>query len=64
MLNSLGLNIAKLFRYFETGKLNSFWKAPNNLEPEIFKKPSRKRLVKKGNKINKAMLDNCYNKVH
>ena len=62
MLNSLGLNIAKIFRYFETGKLNSFWKAPDNLEPEEFKKPNRKRLVKKGNKINQAMLDNYYNK--
>lgn len=62
MLNSLGLNIAKLFRYFETGKLNSFWKAPDNLEPEEFKKPNRKRLVKKGNKINQAMIDNLYSK--
>lgn len=62
MLNSLGLNIAKVFRYFETGKLNSFWRTPDNLESEIFKKPNRKRLVKKGSKINKAMLDNYYNK--
>lgn len=62
MLNSLGLNIAKLFRYFETGKLNSFWKAPDNLESELFKKPNQKRLVKKGNRINQAMLENYYRK--
>ena len=62
MLNSLGLNIAKLFRYFETGKLNSFWKAPDNLEPEIFKKPNQKRLAEKGSRINQAMFENCYRK--
>ena len=62
MLNSLGLNIAKLFRYFETGKLNSFCKAPDNLEPEIFKKPNQKRLAKKGSRINQAMFENCYRK--
>lgn len=64
MLNSLGLNIAKLFRYFETGMLNSFWKAPDNLEPEIFKKPNQKRLAKKGSRINQAMLENCYRKAN
>lgn len=62
MLNSLGLNVAKLFRYFETGKLNSFWIAPIDLEPEEFKKPNLKRLVKKGKKINASMIEN-YDKV-
>ena len=47
MLNSLGLNIAKLFRFFETGKLNAFWTAPSDLQPEEFKKPNLMRLVKK-----------------
>ena len=42
MLNSLGLNIAKLFRFFKTGKLNSYWIAPENLEKEEFKKPNLK----------------------
>lgn len=58
MLNFLGLNIAKLFRYYETGKINKFWIAPDNLETEIFKKPSWKRLAKKGKKLNLKMKEN------
>ena len=58
MLNFLGLNIAKLFRFYETGKLNKFWIAPDNLEPETFKKPSWKRLAKKGRKLNIKMKEN------
>ena len=58
MLTALGLNIAKLIRYYQTGKLNKFWIAPNNLEPEEFRKPSWKRLAKKGTKINKAQYEN------
>lgn len=58
MLNSLGLNIAKLFRYFETGRLNAFWTAPSDLETEKFKKPNLKRLVKKGKRINKEIFNN------
>lgn len=58
MLNFLGLNIAKLFRFYETGKLNKFWIAPDNLEPETFKKPSWKRLAKKGRKLNIMMKEN------
>ncbi len=57
MLNSLGLNIAKLFRFFETGKLNSFWTATEDLQPEEFKKPNLKRLVKKGKRINREMIE-------
>ena len=53
MLTALGLNIAKLIRFYETGKLNKYWVAPSNLEPENFRKPSYKRLAKKGIKINK-----------
>lgn len=52
MLNYLGFNIAKLFRYYETGNQNTFWTIPDHLEPETFKKPSWKRLVKKGRKVN------------
>ena len=58
MLNFLGLNIAKAFRFYETGKLNKFWIAPDNLEPETFKKPSWKRLAKKGRKLNNKMKEN------
>lgn len=57
MLTALGLNIAKLIRFYETGKLNKYWDAPNDLEPEQFKKPSWKRLAKKGIKINKAQYE-------
>ena len=57
MMNYLGFNIAKLFRYFETGKQNLFWTIPNNLEPESFNKPSCKCLTKKGNKVNEKMRE-------
>ena len=57
MLTALGLNIAKLIRFYETGKLNKYWDAPKDLEPEQFKKPSWKRLTKKGIKINKAQYE-------
>ena len=57
MLNSLGLNIAKLFRFFDTGKLSAFWSAPSDLQPEEFKKPNLKRLVKKGERINREMIE-------
>lgn len=58
MLNFLGLNIAKLFRFYETGNINKFWIAPENLESEVFKRPSWKRLAKKGRKLNIKMKDN------
>ena len=57
MLNSLGLNVAKLFRFLETGKLNAFWIAPNDLQPEEFRKPNLKRLIKKGKRINQEMIE-------
>lgn len=52
MLMFLGLNLKKLFNYFKTGKTPTSWIAPKNLEPQQFKKPSAKRLSKKGRKIN------------
>ena len=58
MLNFLGLNIAKLFRFYETRKTNTYWTVPTILETEKFKKPSIKRLIKKANKLNKTMVDN------
>ena len=57
MLYFLGLNLAKLFRFFQTGSLNRFWKAPESLGPEEFRKPSARKLSKKGKKINQRMLE-------
>ena len=50
MLHLLGYATRKLFRFFETNKKCNFWSAPSNLIPEQFKKPSAKRLAKKGSK--------------
>lgn len=50
MLHLLGYAIRKLFRFFETNKKCNFWTAPPDLEPEKFKKPSAKKLAKKGSK--------------
>ena len=57
MLYFLGLNLAKLFRFFQTGSLNRFWKAPESLRPEEFRKPSARKLSKKGQKINQRVLE-------
>ena len=51
MLNALGLTIAKLFRFYETGAVPEYWSPPPNLEGQKFKKPSAKRLSKKGRKV-------------
>lgn len=51
-LTMLGLNVRRLFSYFATGHLPSPWKAPQGIEPEEFKKPSAKRLSRKGRRIN------------
>ncbi len=52
MLTFLGVNIKKLFDYYYTNKQPKFWVAPDDIESETFKKPSAKRLAKKGAKIN------------
>ena len=52
MLVLLGLNIKKLFIYYSTNKYLKFWKAPLELQAQSFKKPSAKRLSKKGSIIN------------
>lgn len=57
MLNFLGMNIAKLFRFYETGKLCRFWVAPDDLPPQKFRKPSAKKLARRGRKVNRNMLD-------
>ena len=58
MLNYLGINISKLFRFYETGTTNRFWKTSDYIEPEHFRKPRWKRLSKKGLKINRKMNEN------
>lgn len=58
MLVFLGLNIKRLLSFYETGKVLEFWVAPNDLQSESFKKPSAKRLSKKGKKLH----GNIYNK--
>lgn len=45
MLTALGLNTRKLFRFFEGKNPFSYWQAPEDLQPEKFKKPSAKRLA-------------------
>ncbi len=55
MLYFLGLDLAKLFRFFATGRLGRFWKAPPDLEAQAFRKPSAKRLSKKGARISEKI---------
>ena len=50
MLIVLGYNIRKLFKYYSGNLKTEFWKAPEDLNEEKFKKPSSKRL---NNKVNK-----------
>jgi hypothetical protein len=57
MLVFLGLNLKRLFRYYKTGKVLSFWIAPEDLMPQKPKKPSAKILAKKGKRIH----DKTYN---
>ena len=58
MLVYLGMNIKKLYKYYDNGKFPEFWKAPIDLEPQKFKKPSAKKLSKKGKKINDQKYNN------
>lgn len=58
MLVYLGMNIKKLYKFYENGKFPEFWKAPIDLEPQKFKKPSAKKLSKKGKKINDKKYNN------
>lgn len=44
MLVLLGYNIRKLFKYYSGNLKTEYWKAPDNLTEEQFKKPSAKRL--------------------
>lgn len=58
MLELIGLNINKLFKFYETNSYPKFWVAPFDLKPQTFKKPSAKRLSKKGSKINAKIYKN------
>ena len=51
MLVLVGLNIKKLFNFYSTNHFPKFWSLPDNLLPQQFKKPSAKRLSKKGIKV-------------
>ena len=57
MLTFLGLNLKRLFKFFETGVVLSYWAAPPDLQPEEFKKPSAKRLSKKGEKTHNKIYN-------
>lgn len=58
MLYFLGLNIAKLFRFFKTGNLNKYWVAPEGLKAQEEVRPSWKKLSKRGNKL----IQKCFAK--
>ena len=47
MLELIGLNINKLFKFYETNSYPKFWFAPCDLKPQTFKNPTAKRLSKK-----------------
>lgn len=53
MLVCLGYNIRKLFKYFDGNLKLDYWKAPVDIQPETFKKPSAKRLCNSASKIKK-----------
>lgn len=53
MLVCLGYNIRKLFKHFDSNLKFDYWKAPVDLKPETFKKPSAKRLCNSASKIKK-----------
>lgn len=49
-LTCLGMNIRKFMRYQLTKQHSHYWVAPLDLEAEVFKKPSAKRLANRVNK--------------
>ena len=53
MLVCLGYNIRKLFKHFDGNLKLDYWKAPVDIKPETFKKPSAKRLCNSASKIKK-----------
>lgn len=57
MLVCLGYNIRKLFKHFDGNLKLDYWKAPVDIKPETFKKPSAKRLCNSASKIKKKSLN-------
>ena len=57
MLVCLGYNIRKLFRFYSGNAKFEYWKAPEGLQPESFKKPSAKRLSNRANKKKNKSLN-------
>ena len=53
MMVCLGLNIRKLFKFYDGKSKIKYWKAPDDLQPETKKKPNAKRL---SNKVNKKKI--------
>lgn len=54
MMICLGLNIRKLFKYYDGKSKLKYWIAPIDLQAEVKKKPSAKRLSNKVNKKKKG----------
>ena len=44
-LTCLGMNIRKYIRFSIKNSLPFYWKAPEDLAPETFKKPSARRII-------------------
>lgn len=57
MLVCLGYNIRKLFKHFDGNAKFDYWKAPDDIKPEMFKKPSAKRLSKKASKVKQKSVN-------
>lgn len=57
MLVCLGVNIRKLFKFFDNKLDLTFWKAPQDIKVESFKKPNAKRLSNKANKKNNKSIN-------
>ena len=53
MMVCLGLNIRKLFKFYDGKSKIKYWKTPDDLQPETKKKPTAKRL---SNKVNKKKI--------
>ena len=60
MLTFLGYNIRKLFRFYDGKAKFEYWKAPENLKAEEFKKPSYKKLNKRA-KEKRGCLTSSFN---
>lgn len=57
MLTFMGYNIRKLFRFFKGNFKMSYWRAPEDLKPEQFRKPSAKRLTNRVKKKQKNSVN-------